>query len=56
MNKQIELEALDRAIKDANIRSGTIRINIEVLDSDIACMEQLEVTLEENIQVLKQTR
>jgi chromosome segregation ATPase len=56
MNKQIELEALDRAIKDANIRSGTIRINIEVLDSDISTMEVLEKTLEENIQVLKQNK
>jgi chromosome segregation ATPase len=56
MSKQIELEELDRAIKDANIRSGTIRINIEVLDSDISAMEVLEKTLEENIQVLKQKK
>jgi chromosome segregation ATPase len=56
MSKQIELEELDRAIKDANIRSGTFRINIEVLDSDIGCMEELEKTLEENIQVLKQKK
>ena len=56
MNKQIELERLDRAIKDSNIRACTVKNNIDILDRDIANMDELEQTLEENIQVLKQQK
>ena len=56
MNKQAELERLDRAIKDSNIRACTVKTNIEVLDRDIANMSAIEQTLEENIQVLKQQK
>lgn len=56
MSKQVELERLDRAIKDANIRSGTVRMNIDVLDREIANLDLMELALEENIQVLKQKK
>jgi chromosome segregation ATPase len=56
MSKQIELERLDRAIKDSNIRACTVKSNIEVLDRDIANMEELEKTLEENLKVLKRQK
>lgn len=56
MNKQIELEKLDRAIKDSNIRACTVKSNVEILDRDIASMEELECTLEENLKFLKQQK
>ena len=56
MSKQVELERLDRAIKDSNIRACTVKSNIEVLDRDIANMEELERTLEENLKVLKKQK
>lgn len=56
MSKQIELERLDRAIKDSNIRACTVKNNIEVLDRDISNMEELECTIEENLKFLKQQK
>lgn len=56
MSKQVELEKLDRMIKDANIRSGTVRMNIEVLDREIGTLDRAEIAFEENIQFLKKEK
>lgn len=56
MSKQVELEKLDRAIKDANIRSGTVKMTIEVLDREIGTLDRAEIAFEENIKFLKQEK
>jgi chromosome segregation ATPase len=56
MSKQVELEKHDRAIKDANVRSSTVKMNMEILDREIASLDQAELDLEENISVLKQQK
>lgn len=56
MSKQIELEKLDRAIKDSNIRACTVKSNIEVLNREIDGLGKLEATVEENIQFLKRKK
>lgn len=54
MSKQVELEKLDRAIKDGQIRLHTVKNNIDLLDREIQTLGELEVQLEENIKCLKQ--
>lgn len=54
MSKQIELEKLDRAIKDGLIRICTVKNNIDLLDRDIDTLIEVERTLEENIKCLKE--
>jgi DNA repair exonuclease SbcCD ATPase subunit len=53
-SKQNELESLDRLIKDSNIRLHTFKTNIDSLDREITTLQELEITLEENIKCLKQ--
>lgn len=53
MSKQIELEKLDRAIKDSQIRLCTVKSNIELLDREVETLSRLEVQLESNLKCLK---
>ncbi len=54
MSKQVDLERLDRAIKDGMIRICTVKSNIDLLDKDIETLIQLESTLVENLKCLKE--
>src|SRR5579863_1036082 len=56
MNKQVELERLDRAIRDSTIRACTVKNNIDILDRDIANMGEYEKMLEENVRVLRRQK
>jgi chromosome segregation ATPase len=56
VNKKIELEKLDRAIKDGEIRLRTVKTNIEVLTREIDTLSQLEGELIDNIKFLKQNK
>lgn len=56
MNKQIELEQLDRAIKDGEIRLRTVKINIDTLSRDIDILVKIESDLIDNIKFLKQNK
>jgi len=56
MSKQIELENLDRAIKDGNIRAHTVKTNMEILSREIENLDQAEIALEENLKFLKQQK
>jgi chromosome segregation ATPase len=56
MNKQLELDRLDRTIKDSNIRASTVRNNLDVLERDISNMENLKEKLEENLKFLKRQK
>lgn len=53
MSKQVELEKLDRSIKDGEIRLRTAKTNIEALDKEIDSLSSLEIQLEENVKCLK---
>jgi predicted nucleic acid-binding Zn-ribbon protein len=53
MSKQIELEKLDRAIKDGTIRLSTIKANMDLLDREIEKLLEVEQALEENLHCLK---
>jgi FMN phosphatase YigB (HAD superfamily) len=53
MSKQVELEKLDRAIKDGQIRVNTVQTNIDLLDRDIVALEKVEELLIENVKCLK---
>ncbi len=54
MSKQIELEKLDRAIRDGEIRLQTVNVNIGSLTKEIDTLTNLEIQLEENLKFLKQ--
>lgn len=54
MSKQVELEKLDRAIKDGQIRLGTVKNNLDLLDREIATLTELQSELEANVKCLKQ--
>jgi chromosome segregation ATPase len=56
MSKQIELENLDRAIRDGNIRAQTVKTNMEILSREIESLDQAEIALEENLKFLKQQK
>ena len=53
MSKQVELEKLDRAIRDGEIRLHTVNVNIGSLTKEIDTLDQLEIQLEENLKCLK---
>lgn len=55
MSKKIELEQLDRTIKDGDIRLKTIGTNIEILTREIDALFDLESQLIDNIKFLKQS-
>lgn len=50
-----EIDKLDRAVKDAEIRLKSIRHNLEKIDHEITVLEPLQRELEENIEFLKKT-
>lgn len=50
-----EIDKLDRAMKDAEIRLKSIRHNLEKIDHEITVLEPLQKELEENIEFLKRT-
>lgn len=50
----VELDRLDRAIKDANIRLSSIRINIDQLDREISILGPRKLELGQNLEFLKQ--
>lgn len=54
MGKLVELEKLDKAIKDGEIRFKTVKTNIESLDKEITILETLEDQLNQNVNCLKQ--
>ena len=56
MGRQADLEKLDRTIKDGEIRLRTVRINIDILNREIAQLDELELTLLQNIQCLKEQK
>ena len=56
MNKQMELDKLDRTIKDGTIRACTVKSNIEILDRQIDSLGEAERQLEENLKFLKQEK
>lgn len=56
MNKQLELDRLDRMVKDSTIRACTVQNNLDVLDRDIANTEVIKQKLEENLQFLKKQK
>lgn len=53
MNKKEELEKLEKAIKDGEIRLNTIKNNVDILDKEINTLTHLEVQLEANLKCLK---
>ncbi len=53
MTKNAELERLDRAIKDGEIRIRTVQNNIDQLTKEIDTLVTLEKQLEENVGCLK---
>lgn len=53
MSKKVELEELDRAIRNGEIRFQTVHVNIVSLTKEIDTLDQLETQLEENLKVLK---
>ena len=53
MSKLVELEKLDRAIKDGEIRIRTVQNNIDQLTKEIDQLTTLEKQLEENLDCLK---
>jgi chromosome segregation ATPase len=53
VSKKIELEELDRAIKNGEIRLCTVNTNIGSLTKEIEVLDALESELEENLKVLK---
>jgi len=55
VSKKIELEQLDRTIKDGDIRLKTIGTNIEILTREIDALFDLESQLIDNIKFLKQS-
>jgi chromosome segregation ATPase len=56
MNKKVELEIADRAIKDAEIRLRTIKLHLEALEKEIDALSALEAQLEENFKYLKKNK
>jgi chromosome segregation ATPase len=54
MSKLIELDKLDRVIKDSKIRLGSIKTNVELLDKEINALEPRRFELERSIGFLKQ--
>lgn len=56
VNKQIELEKLDRVIKDGEIRLRTVNINIMSLSKEIDQLEQAQSLLIDNIHFLKKNK
>lgn len=53
MSKIEELDKLDRAIKDAEIRLKSIESNIEQIDKEIAVLSPRKTELEQNIEFHK---
>lgn len=53
MNKIEELDKLDRAIKDADVRLKSIQANIEQIDKEIAVLSPRKSELEQNIEFHK---
>lgn len=53
MSKQIELEKLDRTIKDGNIRLQTVNAQMHTLNKDIEALSELQDRLIDNIRFLK---
>lgn len=53
MSKKVELEELDRAIRNGEIRLCTVNANIGSLTKEIEHLDTLEMQLEENVKVLK---
>ena len=56
MGKQEELITLDRAIKDAESKLNTFRVNLSVIQKEIDILENVEVQLEANIKYLKNVK
>ena len=55
MSKTEELDKLDKAIKDADIRLKSIQNNIEQLDKEISVLTPCLTELEKNITFLKKS-
>lgn len=53
MSKQVEIENLDRVIKNGEIRINTVKINIDSLSREIDTLGLLEEQLLENLKCLK---
>lgn len=53
MSKIEELDKLDRAIKDADMRLKSIQTNIEQIDKEIAVLSPRKTELEQNIEFHK---
>lgn len=53
MSKIQEIDKLDKAIKDAEIRLKSIRTSIEQIDKEIAVLTPLKLQLEQNLEFLK---
>ena len=56
MGKQADLEKLDRVLKDGEVRLHTIKMNVEVIEREIAKLLDLESNLVDNIECLKLKR
>lgn len=55
MNKIQQLDTLDKAIKDAEIRLKSIQINIEKIDQEISVLGPRQVELQQNIEFHKKS-
>ena len=55
MNRIEELDKLDRAIKDADIKLKSIQNNIEQIDKEIAVLAPRKLELEKNIEFHKRS-
>lgn len=53
MSKVVEIEKLDRAIRDGEIRIRTVQSNIEQLSKEIEAITTLQEQLEDNLKCLK---
>ena len=53
MSLKEELKNLDRIIRDADIRSRTLKASIELIDKELINIAELKNALEENVKCLK---
>ena len=56
MSRQQELDKLDRAIKDADIRLKSIKNSLDVIEKEINQLTVLEVELAQNLAILRKKR
>ena len=55
MSRIVELDMLNRAIKDAEIRLGSVKSAVEQIDKEIASLTPRKEELERNLEFLKQS-